>query len=214
MRLLGTLLLVFVIHMACAQEHTMVFLNTNPDRADIGKEVVDSLQRGHLANIQRLAKEGKLTVAGPFVGGGGLFILNTGSITEANEWLATDPAISNNRFKIEVYPWTVRIGNICLVDETAEFIQYNFVRFDSHITKFNVREAPRHMSNHDLYVNELVKTGNVLNAGTFANTDGATLVMKGDLDPDVIDQDPAVKTGFLEPTIKKIWVGKGSFCED
>lgn len=48
--------------------------------------------KGHMANINRLAKEGKLIVAGPF-DGGGVFILNTTSTDEARLWLNTDPGV-------------------------------------------------------------------------------------------------------------------------
>ena len=41
--------------------YTFVFLNTNPDRAELPKEQVDSLQAGHMANINRLVKEQKMT---------------------------------------------------------------------------------------------------------------------------------------------------------
>ena len=73
--------------------------NTNP-----GKEVADSLFRGHLANIGRLASAGKLAVAGPLGKNDrsyrGIFILN-----EATALLSTDPAIKEKVFDVELYKW-------------------------------------------------------------------------------------------------------------
>ncbi|HEX2644576.1 MAG TPA: DUF4440 domain-containing protein [Thermoanaerobaculia bacterium] len=66
------------------------------------------VQEGHMANIRRLAEEGKLTLAGPFEDAGdlrGLFVLDAGSIEEARALCATDPAIQAGRLRAEVYTW-------------------------------------------------------------------------------------------------------------
>ncbi len=73
------------------------------------KAVLDSLFRGHIQNIQKLADEGKLTVAGPFGKNDlkyrGLFILNTPSETEAEAMLQGDPAVTSGLFAVELVPW-------------------------------------------------------------------------------------------------------------
>ena len=71
------------------------------------------LSKGHRANIRRLADEGKLILAGPFVHGddapkdalAGIFIFDVESLKEAKALTATDPAINAGRFTIEVLPW-------------------------------------------------------------------------------------------------------------
>ena len=90
-----------------------VFLNTNPNKPELPKEQVDSLMAGHLANIERLAKEGKILAAGPFYGGGGIFVMATASRDTAWEWLKTDPGVRANRWIIELLPYTPRIGSVC-----------------------------------------------------------------------------------------------------
>jgi len=196
------------------EKYVYVFLNTNPDREDIPKAQVDSLQKGHLANIQKLAKEDKLLIAGPFDGGGGIFVMNTSSVEQAKEWIATDPAIAANRYRIETLPWTPRVGGACLVDSDAEFVTYTYVRFNTHITKFNVQDAPLWFKKHDDHIDKIVDAGTVISEGVFDNSDGSVLVLEGELDPQVIMNDPAVQNGIIVPEIKKIWVGKGSFCEE
>jgi len=73
------------------------------------KKQVDSIFKGHLKNIQRLAAENKLVLAGPMGKNDksyeGLFILNTESIAEASALLATDPAIHAKLLDAEVYLW-------------------------------------------------------------------------------------------------------------
>jgi uncharacterized protein YciI len=80
-----------------------------------GKAVIDDkaqvskLFRGHLENINKLAKEGKLVVAGPFKKNDkefrGIFILNVQSILEAEALLKTDHAIENGLLEPEIYEW-------------------------------------------------------------------------------------------------------------
>ena len=53
----------------------------------------------------------------------------------------------------------------------------------------------------------------MIEEGTFGLQEGGILVMKGDLRKELIEQDPAVQTGFLDLEIKKLYIAKGSFCE-
>jgi uncharacterized protein YciI len=66
--------------------------------------------RGHLDNINRLAEEGKLVLAGPLgtndKGYRGIFILNNVStLEEAGALLQTDPAIKEGLLDAEVFSW-------------------------------------------------------------------------------------------------------------
>jgi uncharacterized protein YciI len=65
--------------------YVMVFLKTG-SATNVPKVTSDSLFRGHMDNINRLADTGKLVVAGPFFKNDkyrGIFILNATSIDEA-----------------------------------------------------------------------------------------------------------------------------------
>jgi uncharacterized protein len=73
------------------------------------KAISDSLFRGHMNNIQRLAAENKMVVAGPMGKNDrtyrGIFILNTSSLEEAQKLVASDPAVQAKVFDAEYYPW-------------------------------------------------------------------------------------------------------------
>jgi uncharacterized protein len=64
---------------------------------------------GHMANINRLAKEGKLAVAGPFMKNErnyrGIFIFNCKTVEEAQKLVETDPAVQAKIFEVELTPW-------------------------------------------------------------------------------------------------------------
>ncbi|MBF4472458.1 MULTISPECIES: YciI family protein [Flavobacterium] len=72
-------------------------------------EEKSSLFKGHMANITKLAQEGKLVVAGPFMKNDrnyrGLYIFNVATIEEAKTLVSTDPAVKSNLLEAELTPW-------------------------------------------------------------------------------------------------------------
>lgn len=90
------------------KSYVLVILKTGTN--DIGPGVLrDSLFTGHFKNINRLADEGKLIIAGPLGQNEnlyrGIFILNVVSISEAKELLKTDPVIKENVLGADLYNW-------------------------------------------------------------------------------------------------------------
>ena len=73
------------------------------------------LQEGHMANIGKLYKEGKLKVAGPFGDDGnwrGVFIFDVTSKEEVELLLKGDPAIAAGRLSYEINHWyTAPVGS-------------------------------------------------------------------------------------------------------
>jgi len=73
----------------------------------------EEIQKGHMANINRLAEMKKLIAAGPFGDNGrlrGIFVFRVGSLEEAKALTATDPAVQAGRLAMEIHPWMVPEG--------------------------------------------------------------------------------------------------------
>ncbi len=89
------------------KQYIMAFLKKGPNR-DLSAEEASKLQRAHLDNIKKMAEDGKLIIAGPFLDNGdlrGIYIFNVSSLEEAQALTETDPAIKAGSLVLELKPW-------------------------------------------------------------------------------------------------------------
>ena len=89
------------------KKYVMAFLKRGPNRNQ-DSVTAANLQRAHLQNINRMAEEGKLVVAGPFLEDGefrGIYVFNVETIEEAEALTQTDPAVKAGRLVMELHPW-------------------------------------------------------------------------------------------------------------
>lgn len=91
------------------KHYVFVILKTGSNDAAVkGKEREEAF-KGHMANIGRLADEGKLALAGPFgkneKGFRGLFIFNVATIEEAQKLVETDPTVKAGILTADMTPW-------------------------------------------------------------------------------------------------------------
>ena len=88
--------------------YVLVILRTGPTRVPDG-EARKAMFAGHFANMERLAKEGKLALAGPFsedpAGWRGLLLLAVDDLEAAKRLTATDPVIVNGEMVAEYHRW-------------------------------------------------------------------------------------------------------------
>lgn len=89
------------------KKYVIAFLKRGPNKS------VDSVKRAelqlaHMNNINRLAEEGKLVLAGPFFGNDdlrGIYVFNVESIDEAEALTNTDPSIKAGVLVMELKEW-------------------------------------------------------------------------------------------------------------
>ena len=89
------------------KNYFMVILTKGPIRGQ-DSITLAKLMDGHMANIERLAKEGKLVLAGPFLDDGnlrGIFVFDAATEIEARKLVESDPAVKVGRFAYEIHPW-------------------------------------------------------------------------------------------------------------
>ena len=97
------------------RQYVFVLLKTGSKTIEDAKERSE-IFAGHFANMNKLAEEGKLVMAGPFDqvdGWRGMFIYKTDSIDEAKKWTETDPVIKSGLMVAEYH---ILLGSAALLE--------------------------------------------------------------------------------------------------
>ena len=108
------------------RRYVIAFLKTGPNDSKVTGDARKAVFQGHFDNMGRLAKEGKLAVAGPFNDPGkiyrGLFILAVDTVEEAKALAETDPTVKAGVLMVEYVPW-YGSASLMLSNEFHEKVQ-------------------------------------------------------------------------------------------
>jgi len=90
------------------KSYVLVMLKTGTNQTT-DKNLINESFRGHMDNINRLVKDGKMIVAGPLGKNDntyrGIFILNVTAFEEAEKLLQNDTSIKEGLLDFELYKW-------------------------------------------------------------------------------------------------------------
>jgi len=205
-----------------SQDYTnkyIVFLNTNPNRAELPQAEVEALQQAHRANMDSLSEAGRLIAAGPFHGGGGIFVLVGSSKRDVQELIFTDPAIKAGRFNIEIFDLNMNIGGICPVGESFDMAEYQFMRYipvDEVIEKTKDKKIIQLTKRRTQYLKASFFKRGLIAEADFGEKQGGFLVAFKPTDDEFdtfLKYDPWLKSGLYTLQTKILWIAQGSFCE-
>ena len=202
-----TFILFLSIQDACAQ-YQFMFLNSNPDKKELPKEMVEAHQKYHMENMSRLANEGFLLVAGPFYEKGGIFIFDP-SKGNLYEKLLADSAIMNDRFILEILDYEPVLGGICPVGEDAEMVTYQFARFHP----FSASQVLDRKALTKAEYLDLDSKLDLVTYARFGDRQGSILIYKGEEKSPNLQEIESVKDYGYRLEQKKLFIAKGSFCE-
>ncbi|MFN0084822.1 MAG: YciI family protein [Blastocatellia bacterium] len=200
-------------------------LRKGPNHGAGTKEESDKTQAGHMANIQKMARLGKLIAAGPMGDDGnlrGIFLFKS-SREEARALAAEDPAIRAGRLALDLHSWYGPKGIGAKLNE-----EY---RKDSNVKTTMTRyflallgKGPKaadaaSLETQKLQLEHLWNVRRMLDAKTFAAAGpfngagglrGIFVVAANSLEEAraIVDADPAVKAGQLSVEIHPWWVAK------
>jgi uncharacterized protein YciI len=106
----------------------IAFLSAGLNR-DVDSSRASELQSLHMANLRRMADDGKLVLAGPFLGNGelgGIYIFNVPTIEEAMELTNSDPAVQAGSLSMELKPW---YGSAALMEVSKIHDEISKIKF-------------------------------------------------------------------------------------
>ncbi|MFZ1321701.1 MAG: YciI family protein [Ignavibacteria bacterium] len=99
------------------KQYVLAFLKAGKVKSE-SHEKAQELQLEHLRNITKMAEEGVLVLAGPFMDDTeirGIYIFDVKTIEEAQRLTETDPAIKAGILEMELHPW---YGSAALMELT------------------------------------------------------------------------------------------------
>lgn len=95
------------------QQYYIVFLKKGEKRSQ-DSVTAAKLQEQHLAHLNRMAKEGYMSLAGPFGDDGdirGIAVYNTPTLEMADSLARIDPMVQAGRLEVEIHPWWAAKGS-------------------------------------------------------------------------------------------------------
>jgi uncharacterized protein YciI len=204
-----------------ASEHyffyQLVLLLRPANRPQIDQEAAEKLQEAHMANIRKLAKEGKLVLAGPFLDDTplrGIFVLKTQSFTEATKWTRTDPSVQSGRLAPEIHTWIQTTSTFSKPPESNPMENYALVIYvkgdNFHWPTRPDPTAQRHLD----YIQSLRESGKLAAGAPFRDGSGSSaelLIFATSLEEtsQIVAQDPWVVAGMVKPEVHPWMTQKG-----
>lgn len=189
-----------------------VFLNSNPDKEELPEVEVQSLQEGHLSNMDKLAEAGDLVASGPFQGGSEMMVILAESEEAAWKLVESDPAVKAGRFNAEVLPISFIKGDICPWWEPVDMGTYGFFRFRTRPENPNTELLQEHF----YLLSVLEDAEEVLVQADFDDAGNGILILDRPLSDEWIENvidNPAIQEGALEVDIKNLLIARGTFCD-
>ena len=197
------------------EEYQFALLKRGPKWTAESSPEVDKLQAGHMANIQLMARLGKLMAAGPLgkndAGLAGVFIFKA-PLDEAKTLAAEDPAIKAGRLAIDFYLWRgpkqigVRLNEAYRQDPNTKMtMAKQYLALLKRGDKWSNESTPatqQLQTSHLWHIRRMLDAKKYLAAGPFGgNGDilGIVVIDASTLDDAkaLAEADPAVKAGRL-----------------
>jgi uncharacterized protein YciI len=189
----------------------LVLLRRPANAPQMDPDALKKLQQAHMDNIRRLAKEGKLVLAGPLLDDTplrGIFVLNTNSMDEAKRWTLTDPAVQANRLAPEFHIWIQPTSTFSTPPESNPMENYALVLYKKG-GKFQPLSAPEIrpvITRHLAFLKSQRESGKMVVGGPFKDGTGDSLGLlifatTPEEASQIVSQDPFVQAGEVNPEV-------------
>jgi uncharacterized protein YciI len=222
------LLLIFAVAISIyaqtsASRYYVVFLRPDPTRKELPKAEGERLQAAHMANIQKMGRDGVLMAAGPFddtpVSISGIFVFKMSSLESARALAAKDPTVLAHRNTVDVHTWLgppdigveyFRLHK--LYPGTPENMQSHPLCLLYHGAAWEEKRSTRDqlLTAHERYVERLHGLGKLGAAGAMQAPDdllGMVVFKPVSLQEAqrLLREDPAVQAGVLRADFHAWW---------
>lgn len=209
------------------EQYQFALLKRGPQWTAEQTPAVETLMAGHMANIQKMGRLGKLMAAGPFgkndAGLAGIFIFKAASMDEAKALAAEDPAIKAGRLALDFFTWHGPKGLGAKFNEEyrkdpqtkVTMTKYYFGMLKKG-DKWTAQASPEKQQvqlGHLWHIRRMLDAKQYLTAGPFAGNNevlGIVVIAADTLDAAkaIAEADPVVKAGQLRVEYVEWYVAK------
>ena len=201
----------------------VVFLRPDPSRKELPKADGERLQSAHMANIQKMGRDGLLTAAGPFDDNpstiSGIFVFTMSSLESPKALAAQYPTVLAHRNTVDLHAWQgppgigVEYFRLHKQDpNTPENMQSHPLGLLYHGTAWDEKRSTREqiLTAHEHYIDRLHSMGKLGAAGAIEAPDDLLGMVIFKPIPLVEAQhllrdDPAVQAGVLRVDFHAWW---------
>jgi uncharacterized protein YciI len=197
--------------------YQLVLLNRAANAPQLDQEAGQKLQEAHMANIRKLAKEGKLVLAGPFLDDTplrGIFVLKTESQTEAAKWTLTDPSVRSNRLVPEIHTWIQTTGTFSRPPDSNPMENYAVVMYVKGDNFGWANGSDPILQRHIEFMRNQRESGKLAAGAPFRDGSGSSaelLIFATSVEEatQIVAQDPIVMAGKVKPEVHPWMTQKG-----
>ncbi|MCH7904090.1 MAG: hypothetical protein IH944_05925 [Armatimonadetes bacterium] len=178
----------------------------------------------HVGNLERIWKEGKSVVGGPFTGDGarrGIVVMKGDAFKDTagvRREFADDPLVKSRLLKVQVFKWWTKKGALHEVKADAKRKQYVFVIYNrpDDRPEFDDDFTEKTQAAHLAYIGEMQEKHKLLIAGPFEDAGamrGILIFDRTDLDEvkKIVGADPWVVAGGLAAEYLTLSAAQGAF---
>lgn len=229
-RLYAVIALVLVAVNSMAQDvnniqldkYWFVFFERGDNKNPMSKEERETQMKGQLANLTRMAEEGKCVAAGPFGGDQsrrGIVVLKQEELKTKDQVMkefANDPFVQGDRLRVKLHTWMTLKGSVKPWRKPEEMKSYVFVVLDRGEDRSELppKEANNLQMAHLGHIFGMMQNADLGLAGPFEeDTDmrGLLIFKHGDVEKarSEVEKDPLISRKRLKPTYLVLWMAAG-----
>lgn len=192
------------------------FLVSGDNKTPVTKEENAEMFKGHIANLERMWKEGKSVAAGPFGDAGplrGIVVLTVKTREEALAEFKNDPFVKARYMKPEIYQWRTLKNSFGKAEEPIKMGKYRFVLYKKG-PGFATEATAEQRNEHLKYVLQARKEGVLSLAGPLVDAGDNTGILAFRSDDEAaakafVAADPYVRSGRFVPEHHLLYIAKG-----
>jgi uncharacterized protein YciI len=196
-----------------------MFFVSGDNRTPLAKEEAERMQKAHIANMERLGKEGKALMGGPFGDRTrlrGIVVLTVKSREDVIAEFKDDPYVQAGRLEIEAYRWSTEKLALGKPEEPFKLQETQFVLLKKgpNWTDEATEQVNRDQEAHLKHIRAMQAAGDLALAGPLQDAGdlrGLLLFRTNDAEKveKLLAEDPHIRSGRLVAERHPLYVGRG-----